>query len=210
MEKKVAHIVKITLALQNVRSNLAQSLNVSVSDSRTWSQAHVCFINYFNNATPHNTKGVYQFTSNDKKEEIEYVKKGKGRGQNQKGHKKYHKGPHIIQKETGINRGIKRVTKEKMEKERTSARFVWHIRSQCSAVLVSHSGNQYRSSRQAYNSSEPPQDQLLQTLQPDQLRGLSRSSFSFSTRTTSFSASVSSIQLGNYGSVSYVLFTLAR
>ena len=38
MAKKFADAIKITLALQNVRGNLAQSLNVNASD--TWSQLH--------------------------------------------------------------------------------------------------------------------------------------------------------------------------
>ena len=43
--EKITDTVKITLALQNVKGNLAQSLNVSISDSTTWPQVHARLIN---------------------------------------------------------------------------------------------------------------------------------------------------------------------
>ena len=44
--EKITDTVKITLALQNVKGNLAQSLNVSISDSTTWPQVHARLTNY--------------------------------------------------------------------------------------------------------------------------------------------------------------------
>ena len=85
--EKVSDTVKITLALQNVRSNLAQSPSVNVSETTTWSQVHVLLINY-NNAAPVETKGVYQFNMSDKKEEVNFVKKGKGKGHKSEGPQK--------------------------------------------------------------------------------------------------------------------------
>ena len=49
--EKVTDTVRITLALQAVKGNPPQSLNVTASDATTWSQAHSHLINYFNNAT---------------------------------------------------------------------------------------------------------------------------------------------------------------
>ena len=73
---KISDTVKITLAFQNVKGNIAQSLNVSVSESTAWSQGHNIFINYFNNAAPAETKSIYQFTNADRKEEINYFREG--------------------------------------------------------------------------------------------------------------------------------------
>ena len=61
--EKISDTVKITLALQNVKGNLAQSLNVSISDSTTWPQVHALLINYFNNAVPVDLKPIYLILS---------------------------------------------------------------------------------------------------------------------------------------------------
>ena len=80
---------KTTLALQSVRGDLAQSLNINVSGSTTWSQAHSLLVNYFNNAAPLGTKVIYQFTNVDKKDETSFLKKGtKARVKKSKGLKK--------------------------------------------------------------------------------------------------------------------------
>ena len=84
--EKITDTVKITPALQNVKGNLAQSLNVSISDSTTWSQVHALLINYFNNAVPVDLKPIYQFDQSEKTE-INSFKKGKGKGQKSKGQK---------------------------------------------------------------------------------------------------------------------------
>ena len=84
--EKISDTVKITLALQNVKGNLAQSLNVSISDSTTWPQVHALLINYFNNAVPVDLKPIYQFDQSEKTE-INSFKKGKGKGQKSKGQK---------------------------------------------------------------------------------------------------------------------------
>ena len=92
--EKISDTVKITLALQNVKGNLAQSLNVSISDSTTWPQVHALLINYFNNAVPVDLKPIYQFDQSEKTE-INLFKKGKGKGHKSKGQKeKDQKGPH--------------------------------------------------------------------------------------------------------------------
>ena len=75
---KISDTVKITLALQNVKGKLAQSLNVSISDSTTWPQVHALLINYFNNAVPVDLKPVYQFDQSEKTK-INSFKKGKER-----------------------------------------------------------------------------------------------------------------------------------
>ena len=91
--EKISDTVKITLALQNVKGNLAQSLNVSISDSATWPQVHALLINYFNNAVPVDLKPIYQFDQSEKTE-INSFKKGKGKGQKSKGqNEKDQKGP---------------------------------------------------------------------------------------------------------------------
>ena len=84
--EKISDTVKITLALQNVKGNLAQSLNVSISDSTTWPQVHALLINYFNNALPVDLKPIYQVDQSEKTE-INSFKKGKGKGQKSKGQK---------------------------------------------------------------------------------------------------------------------------
>ena len=77
---KVADKVKITLALQNVRDNFAQSLNIRVIDSSMWSQAQSLRVNYFNSAAPVDTKRDYQFTNVDKKRRPTLLRKdGKGK-----------------------------------------------------------------------------------------------------------------------------------
>ena len=86
--EKVSDTVKITLALQNVRGNLAQSSDVSVSDTTTWTQINAILMNYFNNDAPVETKGVYQFNNTDKKEEVNFVKKRKAKVKIQKDFKK--------------------------------------------------------------------------------------------------------------------------
>ena len=82
--EKITDTVKITLALQNVKENLAQSLNVSISNSTTWPQVHALLINYFNNAVLVDLKPIYQFDQSEKTE-INSFKKGKGKGQKSKG-----------------------------------------------------------------------------------------------------------------------------
>ena len=77
--------IKITLALQNLRSNLARFLSVSVSKTTTWIQVNALLISYFNNAAFVETKAIYQLNNTDKKEEVNFVKKGKGKGQKSKG-----------------------------------------------------------------------------------------------------------------------------
>ena len=88
--EKITDTVKITLALQNVKGNLAQSLNVSISDSTTWPQVHALLINYFNNAVPVDLKPIYQFDQSEKTEinSFKVVKNQKGKKE------KDQKGPH--------------------------------------------------------------------------------------------------------------------
>ena len=71
-----------------VRGNLPQSLNISISDSTTWPQAHSLLTNCFNNAAPVDTKCIYQFTNIDTREEINSFEKGKGKGRKAKGPQK--------------------------------------------------------------------------------------------------------------------------
>ena len=78
--EKISDTAKITLALQNVKGNLTQSLNVSLSDSTTWPQVHALRINYFNNAVSVDLKPIYQFDQTEETE-INSFKKGKGKGQ---------------------------------------------------------------------------------------------------------------------------------
>ena len=96
--EKISDTVKITMALQHVRGNLALSLNVSVSESTTWIQVRNLLINYFNNAAPVENRSIYQFNNPDKNDEINYVKKGEGKGQKSKGPQKGkdQKGPQAI------------------------------------------------------------------------------------------------------------------
>ena len=92
--EKISDTVKITLALQNVKGNLAQSFNVSINYSKTWPEVHALLINYFNNAVPVVLKPIYQFDQSEQTE-INSFKKGKGKGQKSKGQKgKGSKGPH--------------------------------------------------------------------------------------------------------------------
>ena len=103
--EKISDTVKITLALQNVKGNLAQSLNVSISDSTTWPQVHALLINYFNNAVPVDLKPIYQFDQSEKTE-INSFKKGKGKGQKSKGQKgKGSKGSSSFQNPKGKSKG---------------------------------------------------------------------------------------------------------
>ena len=82
--RKVTDTVKITFALQNVKGNFPRSLNVSVSNSISWSQVHSFLINYFNNpAAPTDPRGIYQFTS-DKQEAVNVFKKRERQGQKPK------------------------------------------------------------------------------------------------------------------------------
>ena len=136
---KIADTVNITLALQNVRGNPAQSLNVSVSESTTWPQVHNLLVNYFNTAAPTETKSIYQFNNLDKKEEINYVKKGQGKGQKSKGRQKGmgSKGPQVAfslreedqsgkekPNQKGKGHGPQKDQKAKLEKERCTVRYV--------------------------------------------------------------------------------------
>ena len=82
--EKISDTVKITLALQNVKGNLAQSLNVSFSDSTTWPQVHAFLINYFNNAVPVELKPIYQFDQTEKTEITTHSRKVKAKVKNQK------------------------------------------------------------------------------------------------------------------------------
>ena len=103
--EKITDTVKITLALQNVKGNLAQSLNVSISDSSTWPQVHALLINYFNNAVPVDLKPIYQFDQSEKTE-INSFKKGKSKGQKSKGQKgKGSKGSSSFQNPKGKPKG---------------------------------------------------------------------------------------------------------
>ena len=103
--EKITDTVKITLALQNVKGNLAQSFNVSISDSMTWSEVHALLINYFNNAVPVDLKPIYQFDQSEKTE-INSFKKGKGKGQKSKGQKgKGSKGSSSFQNPKGKSKG---------------------------------------------------------------------------------------------------------
>ena len=106
MSEKISDTVKITLALQNVRGDLVQSLNVSVSESTTWSQAHDLLINHFNNAAPLENKIVYQFTNPDKKRWDQLCQEGKGKGQKSKGPQKRSKGSsNNAQQQKGKSKG---------------------------------------------------------------------------------------------------------
>ena len=103
--EKISDTVKIALALQNVKGNLAQSLNVSVSDSTTWPQVHALLTNYFNNAVLVDLKPIYQFDQSEKTE-INSFKKGKGKGQKGKGQKgKGSKGSSSLQNQKGKAKG---------------------------------------------------------------------------------------------------------
>ena len=69
------------LSLQNVRGNLAQPLNVSINDTTKWTQAHTLLINYFNKSVSQDTRGIYQFSSSDKKRGGQRLQEGqKSRG----------------------------------------------------------------------------------------------------------------------------------
>ena len=117
--EKITDTVKITLALQNVKGNLAQSLNVSISDSTTWPQVHALLINYFNNAVPVDLKPIYQFDQSDKTETSSF-KKGKGKGQKSKGQKgKGSKGSSSFQSPKGKSKG-KGKTKSKGKSQWTT------------------------------------------------------------------------------------------
>ena len=101
----ISDTVKIALALQNVKGNLAQSLNVSIRDSTTWPQVHALLINYFNNAVPVDLKPIHQFDQTEKTE-INSFKKGKGKGQKSKGQKgKGSKGSSSFQSSKGKQKG---------------------------------------------------------------------------------------------------------
>ena len=60
------------------------SSSQSMSDSTTWTQVHALLINYFNTAAPVETEGIYQLNNLDKKEEVNFVRKGKAKGQKSK------------------------------------------------------------------------------------------------------------------------------
>ena len=70
--------IKSTLALQSVKGNLAQSLNVSARDTTTWSQVHFFLINCFNSAAPADTRGIYQFTSDTRHLSVHFRQEGGG------------------------------------------------------------------------------------------------------------------------------------
>ena len=213
--EKISDTVKITLALQNVKGNLAQSLNVSISDSTTWPQVHALLINYFNNSVPVDLKPIYQFDQSEKTE-INSFKKGKGKGQKSKGQKgKGSKGSSSFQNPKGKSKS-KGKTKSKGKGQWTT--WSWgqnqqnasrgqnqkgqkgsksgkgksacsicgksgHTSNQCwwnrdqegwnsqgsAPQLKGSSGSEY--SKEVYNVHQYPQDQPVQRLPPDQLRG---------------------------------------
>ena len=211
--EKITDTVKITLALQNVKGNLVQALNVSINDSTTWPQAHALLINYFNNAVPVDLKPIYQFDQTEKTE-INSLKKGKGKGQKSNGQKgKGSKGSSSFQNSKGKQKG-KGKTKSKGKgqwtawswnqiqqnanwgqqgqkgsksgKEKSACSIYgksgrasnqcWWNRDQegwssqgSAQQLKGSSGSQY--SKEVYNIHQYPQDQPIQTLPPDQLRG---------------------------------------
>ena len=233
--EKISDTVKITLALQNVKKNLAQSLNVSISDSTTWPQVHALLINYFNNAVPVDLKPIYQFDQSEKTE-INSFKKGKGKGQKSKGLKgKGSKGPRhfriprVSQKAKArpsqrvkvnglLGHGVKisrmpigiKIRKVKKDqraaKENQLAQFAENQdMPQISAggIEIKKDGSlkdQHRNSKEVlhlstqkevYNIHQYPQDQPVQSLPPDQLRRISRSTTSGSV--TAISESESSV-----------------
>ena len=209
--EKITDTVEITLALQNGKGNLAQSLNVSISDSTTWPQVHALLINYFNNAVPVDLKPIDQF---DQSEKTEINSFKKGQGQKSKGQKgKGSKGSSSFQNSKGKQKGKGR-TKSKGKGQWTTwswnqnqQNVSWgqkgqkgsksgkgkstcsicgkseHASNQCwwnrdqegwnsngsAQQLKGSSGLQY--SKEVYNIHQYPQDQPIQTLPPDQLRG---------------------------------------
>ena len=118
--EKISDTVKITLALQNVKGNLAQSLNVSISDSPTWPQVHVLLINYFNNEVPVDLKPMYQFDQSEKTE-INSFKKGKGKGKGQKS--KGQKWQRI--KRVLILSGVQKVSRKGKGKTKSKGKGQW-------------------------------------------------------------------------------------
>ena len=212
---KITDTVKITLALQNVKGNLAQSLNVSISDSTTWPHVHALLINYFNNAVPVDLKPIYQFDQSEKTE-INSFKKGKGKGQKSKGQKgNGSKGSSSLQNPKGKSKG-KGKTKSKGKSQWTTWSWGqnqqnanWNQSQKGQKGSKSGKGNQlaqfaekqdilqisaggieikkdgtlkdqHHSSKEArdlstskevYNIHQHPQDQPIQSLPPDQLRG---------------------------------------
>ena len=96
---------KITLALESVKGNLAQSLNVSVSDTTTWPQVRSLLINYyFNSAAPTETRGIYQITSDKKEETNAFNNRGGGKGHISKDLNKGSKGPQAVSLKKGSQR----------------------------------------------------------------------------------------------------------
>ena len=99
--EKISDTVKITLALQNVKGNLAQSLNVSISDSTTWPQVHALLINYFNNAVLVTSSPSISSISRRRPRSIP-SRKAKAKVRNQKDRKaKDQKGPHHFRIQKG-------------------------------------------------------------------------------------------------------------
>ena len=194
--EKVSDTIKITLALQNVRGNLAQSLNVSVSETTTWSHVHMLFssTNYSSNAAPVETKGMYQLNNFDKKEEVDFVKKGNGKGHKQKDLKK---------------KGSKGSSSNfQMAKGKVYCQVLWKVRSSSSAMLVEYSAA--RSSESATSSEVKASLQYLRvssgsTNSDSSTRPTSRISRSTTSCSTSTKRTKSSQVSSHYGSVSSVL-----
>ena len=90
--EKIASIIKITLALQNVRGPLANALSLSINEKSKLNDTHTLLINYFNNSTPSDPKEIYQFDISGKfsnEDSVNQVgKKGKGKSMKSKGQSK--------------------------------------------------------------------------------------------------------------------------
>ena len=84
----VSRSLILSLALQNVRGNLAQSQRFHYMVTLHRLQVHTLLVKYFNNAAPVDPNGIYQFANVDKKDEINSFNEGKGKGQKSKDLKK--------------------------------------------------------------------------------------------------------------------------
>ena len=197
--EKVSDTIKITLALQNVRGNLAQSLNVSVSETATWSQAHTLLFNYFNNAAPVETKGIYiSSIIRTSKRRSTLSRRGKAKVSNQKEETQPQKGKSKGKGKTKSKGKGQWTTwswdhnqnwNQEPKRSERSLRQIWKRQGLFYCQVCGKSGRQARqcwwntqqqgaqnqqqsqNSRHVDNISEFPQDQPSQTFQPDQLRG---------------------------------------
>ena len=89
--EKIAPSIKITLALQNVRSPLANALSLSITEKSTWNDIHNLLINYFNNSITSDSKEIFQFDISgkvSKEDSVHQVDKGKGKSEKSKGQSK--------------------------------------------------------------------------------------------------------------------------